>query len=157
MNRFTLIHVWTRVTRSCVVIIDTLEWLIYGCCSMIDIIPYGDNPYVIPTIHVIIIHRLFFSCNSLHSFVSPLYLQGCYLSLGCGVAHNSFLSYRGEPRRMLYQIRKMGHFEKPLKTHHIITTNNHRLETSIHWNNWYMVLLLGGMVLYLHLVACLIW
>ena len=27
---------------------------------MIDIIPYGDNPYVIPTFHVVIIHRLFF-------------------------------------------------------------------------------------------------
>lgn len=36
----------------------------------------------------------------------------------------------------------------------VVDTN---IETSIHWNNRYMVLLLGGMVLYLHLVACLIW
>lgn len=76
------------------------------------------------------------------------------MCLCCGVAHNSFLLYRGEPRRMLYQIRKMGHFEKttssltyynqqptnetqPFKDiiQGISTMYHWRLETPIHWNN----------------------
>ena len=106
-----------------------------GCCypwiciAMIDIIPYGINPYVIPTILVVIIHRLFF-------FVTRF--TRCYrvdLWLCCGVAHFMILLYRGEQRRMLYL-----YFTKwaTLKIANLLalsqpTTN--QLETSIHWNN----------------------
>ena len=115
---FQVLHSWTRFTHhscmnscysfmcTCILIIG-YPWI---CIAMIDIIPYWCYPYVIPTFHVVIIHRLFFSCNSLHSLVSPLYLQGCYLSLGCAWPTIHF--YHIEVRREECYIRN----EKSVKT-----------------------------------------
>ena len=45
--------------------------------------------------NVVIIHRLFFSCNSLHSFIGYRWIYVFVFLFTI-----SFLSYRGEPRRM---------------------------------------------------------
>ena len=73
--------------------------VIVDMVAMFHIIPYWCYPYVIPTFHVVIIHRLFFI--------------GGFMVIGW-VANIFFLPYRGEPRRMLYQKEKLGHFEKLL-------------------------------------------
>ena len=65
------LYSWTRCTHSfhswnSFSLVHELL-LLYGCCypwiyRWIDIILYWCYPYVIPTFHVVIIHRLFFSC-----------------------------------------------------------------------------------------------
>ena len=71
---------------------------------MIDIIPYWCYPYVIPTFHVVIIHRLFFLvlASLVVGYVFVLWVFQLF-----------FLSYRGEERRMYVRNKKWN----TLKTH----------------------------------------
>ena len=78
MNSFSLVHV-------CLYLDNRLSLDMIG---MFHITPYWCYPYVIPTFHVVIIHRLFF-------FVTRFtrWLQGGFMVM-CWVANIFFLPYR---------------------------------------------------------------
>ena len=70
------------------------------------------------------------------------------------------LLYRSNTSKNISQKEKMGHFEKLLKFHHIIATNNRPPPIrNVDYMKYLFIwlLLVDSMVLYLHLVARLIW